>query len=161
MARPGPEQDLVASVLDRLIDREPRTTTEPEPRRSTGLAQLKEAVKRDLEWLLNTRRLIVEPPDDTPQLGNSLLTYGLPDFTHANLGLLENKGELRRIIEEAIARFEPRLSHVAVTMLEGSPTDRSLRFRIDAVLDVEPSPEAISFDSRLQIPTNAIVVKEA
>lgn len=161
MARPGPKQELVASVLDRLIDQEPRTSAEPEPQRSMGVAQLKAAVKRDLEWLLNARRLLVDPPGDAPLLRDSLLTFGLPDFTHANLGILENQGELRRIIEEAIARFEPRLSRVAVTMLEGSPTDRSLRFRIDAVLDIEPAPEAITFDSLLQVPTNAIIVKEA
>jgi type VI secretion system protein ImpF len=31
------------------------------------------------------------------------------------------------------------------------PTDRSLRFRIDAMLNVDPAPEHVVYDSRLDV----------
>jgi type VI secretion system protein ImpF len=59
----------------------------------------------------------------------------------------------------AIQRFEPRLADVAVTLVEGREFDRTLRFRIDALLKVDPAPEPVTFDSLLQLHTKAFVVK--
>ncbi len=161
MPRDDGEPNLVPSVLDRLIDHDPRVSTEPEARQAASLAGLKAAVRRDLEWLLNTKRLLVTIPAGSSQARDSVLTYGLPDFTHASFGLLNDQGELRRVIQEAVTRFEPRLSSVTVTLLESTSNDRSVRFRIDGVLNVEPAPEAVTFDSVLQMPTHAIAVQDA
>jgi len=57
--REGP---VTLSVLDRLIDQEPERKLEPPLTRSQSLRELKAALRRDLEWLLNTRRTIEEPP---------------------------------------------------------------------------------------------------
>ena len=56
MARIDEEIRINLSVLDRLVDFEPDVKTEPPASRSKALRQLKQALKRDLEWLLNTRR---------------------------------------------------------------------------------------------------------
>lgn len=158
MPRVDADQPLLPSVLDRLIDLEPKVATEPQAARSRLLAQIKAAVKRDLEWLLNTK-LAIEPPAGLPQLRASLLAFGLPDFTHSSLSNTQDQVTLRRAIEVAIQRFEPRLTGVAVTLVEGREFDRALRFRIDALLKVDPAPEPVSFDSVLQLHTKAFEVK--
>jgi len=159
MAKPGSETGLLLSTLDRLIDREPRATAEAQGYRSGRLSEMKQAVKRDLQWLLNTRRTIVEIPAGLDHLAESVFVFGLPDFTHAALSTPLGKESLLRVVEGAIRKFEPRLINVVVTPLEGRPSDRGLRFRIDAVLDVKPTPEAVAFDSMLQMPTNAFVME--
>jgi predicted component of type VI protein secretion system len=58
MPRPDLEQPLVPSVLDRLVDLEPKISTEPPASRSRSPVQVKEAVKRDLEWLLNSKQTL-------------------------------------------------------------------------------------------------------
>ena len=158
MPRVDADQPLLPSVLDRLIDLEPKVSTEPQAVRSQMLAQIKAAVKRDLEWLLNTK-LALEIPAKLPGLQDSLLAFGLPDFTHSSLSSGQDQAKLRRAIEVAIQRFEPRLMDVAVTLVEGREFDRTLRFRIDALLKVDPAPEPVTFDSLLQLHTKAFVVK--
>src|SRR5689334_20282298 len=98
MARVDEDRGLLPSVLDRLIDREPAVSTEPQARRSGRLADLKDAVRRDLQWLLNSRRTIVEIPPGLRELPNSLLAYGLPDFTHASLTTSDDRRSLLRLI---------------------------------------------------------------
>jgi len=160
MPRPGSAQKLLASVLDRLIDEEPKVSSEPAAEPIRSLAQVKAAVRRDLEWLLNTKQAIAGLPPDLRHLDRSVMTYGLPDFTHAGLTNPQDQGRLRRALEAAIGRFEPRLSQVRVRMEEGREFDRSLRFRIDALLRVEPEPEPVSFDSVLQLHNKAFLVRE-
>jgi type VI secretion system protein ImpF len=157
VARPEADQKLVPSILDRLIDERPRDPQVPaEAPRS--LAQTKDSVKRDLEWLLNSRQVLADLPVDLRQLDRSLLTYGLPDFTSSSLSNVADQDLLRRSVEEAIRRFEPRLSRVAITLEPPRTLERTLRFRIDALLHVEPEPEPISFDSVLQLSTKTFVV---
>ncbi len=160
MARPGPDQELVLSVLDRLIDREPRSSVEAEPGRSRRLAQLKESMKRDLEWLLNSKQAIVDLPENLDQLATSPLTYGLPDLASTSLSNDHDRAKLLRAIEDVIRRFEPRLSRVVVSPEEGREFDRSIRFRIDAMLAADPAPpEPVSYDSVLQLSTKAFLVQ--
>ena len=159
MTRPDSQQDLRPSVLDRLIDREPKVSTEPPASRSIHPAQLKELVKRDLEWLLNSKRDLVEPPEGLHHLDGSLLAYGLPDLSTSSLTNAEDQDRLRRSIESTIARFEPRLAGVVVSLGEGRANDRSLRFRIDALLRIQPTPEPVTFDSLLKLPTKKFVMQ--
>ena len=49
-----PDQPLVPSVLDRLMDDDPGVTSEPPRNRSLMLREMKLAVRRDIENLLNS-----------------------------------------------------------------------------------------------------------
>ena len=98
------------SILDRLLDDEPEVSREPLPNRFQNLSQLKKAVARDLEALLNTRQEILEEvPSEFTEVSRSLLTYGLPDFTSFSLLSMNDRNRIRRALEQAIATFEPRL----------------------------------------------------
>jgi type VI secretion system protein ImpF len=63
MARRDATGPVTLSVLDRLIDRDPKTRSEIPFTRAQSLRELKLALKRDLEWLLNTRKTIDPSPD--------------------------------------------------------------------------------------------------
>jgi type VI secretion system protein ImpF len=158
MARIEATSELVPSVLDRLIDDAPSAPSEPASARSTRVGELKQTVRRDLEWLLNTRRTLEIPPG-LPHLEKSLVGYGLPDITSASLSNPHDRARLRRSVEETIARFEPRLSQVRVVLDESRERERALRFRIEAVLNVEPNPEPVAFDSVLQLHNKAFSVE--
>lgn len=158
MPRPAADLPLTPSVLDRLIDAEPRNASEAPAARPRLLAQIKAAVTRDLEWLLNSK-VAEAPPEDAPHLRRSLLAYGLPDFTHASLVSGADRARLRSAVEAAIRHFEPRLTGVSVTLVEGQQSERALRFRIDGMLRVDPAPEPVSFDSVLQLQNKAFRVR--
>jgi type VI secretion system protein ImpF len=159
MPRASIEYSLLPSILDRLIDLDPKVSTEPQAARSPSPAQIKESVKRDLEWLLNSKEAMADWPEDLRHLERSLLTYGMPDFSASTLSNTAHQDRLRRAVENTISRFEPRLFRVSVTLVEGREFDRSLRFRIDAMLRVDPAPEPVTFDSVLQLSTRSFVVQ--
>jgi type VI secretion system protein ImpF len=151
MAKVENTDPLIPSVLDRLLDDEPSSQQEQPQNRFQLLRTLKQSVRRDLENLLNTRWRCVGWPADLEELETSLVNYGIPDFTGANLGSAVAREEFVRIIQETIRRFEPRLTRVKLEMLDNAEReDRTMRFRIDAVLQVDPDPEPVSFDSRLE-----------
>ena len=152
MARGDRELNIVASVLDRLMDDEPGLSREPVPERTQSLRQLEGAVARDLEAMLNTRREALEElSEDFKEVNRSLVNYGLPDFTSYSLMGEKDRARIRRILEENIATFEPRLQRVRVTLEAQREHDKALRFRVDALLRVEPSPEPVTFDAVLQL----------
>ncbi len=158
MARIDEEIRINLSVLDRLVDFEPDVTEEPHASRSKAIRQVKQALKRDLEWLLNTRR-VFEVPDELPLLSNSLLAYGLPDFTNVSVKTPGDQSNLTLALEAALRRFEPRLEDVVVSVVNASALERAFRFKIEARLRIDPVPEPISFDTTLQIGSGNFAVK--
>lgn len=146
----GPERLARRSVLDRLIQ-----TGEPEPRTAAeSVRALKASVLRDIEWLLNTRRIADPAPAEFVELQESVYHYGLPDITSVSADSLARRRELLRQVEDCIARFEPRLDAVRVTETGGDENSRHIRFHVEAVLRLDPDPEPIWFDAVLD-PTSS------
>ncbi len=151
MARTDNELRVTTSVLDRLLDYEPEITREPIASRSKNLRQLKQSVQRDLEWLLNTRQVAGGLPSELKETNNSVAAFGLPDFSSLSIDSADDQKFIKREIEEAVRRFEQRLEGVVVSIEPVRPTERVLRFRIDARLKIDPAPEPITFDTVLQL----------
>jgi type VI secretion system protein ImpF len=141
------EQNIQASILDRLIDHEPGLSHEPVQKRLVDIRQIKASVIRDLEQLLNARRHIFPPPAALAEVNNSLYVYGLRDFSTQNPRSPSVRQQLRQDIEKAIIRFEPRLRNVTVQFESQNPAERNLRFRINGMLVVEPVVEPVTFDT--------------
>jgi type VI secretion system protein ImpF len=158
MPRIDEEVRINLSVLDRLIDFEPEVKAEPPSSRSKALRQVKQALRRDLEWLLNTRR-VLEVPAELPFVSDSILAYGLPDFTNLSVKSAEDQHDLTRALELTLKRFEPRLEDVVVTVANASVLERAFRFKIEARLRIDPVPEPISFDTTLQLGSGNFAVK--
>lgn len=160
MQRVDQRTSLQPSILDRLLDDAPDVSREPLPDRFQNLRQLKRAVTRDLEALLNTRQEVWEElPSEFTELHRSLLVYGLPDFTPLSLLNPHDSNRIRRAVEQAIALFEPRLNRVRVTLQAPREHEPALRFHIEAFLRVEPAPEPVNFDAVLQLHTKEYVVR--
>jgi type VI secretion system protein ImpF len=148
MARVGPNQPLLPSILDRLIDSDPGSSRDPPKARGQYLADMRRAVRRDLEALLNTRQRCVSWPKDLVELDRSLLSYGILDFASLSLGASGAREEFCRDVENVIRRNEPRFVSVSVRLLENAEAvDRTMRFRIEALMYADPAPEPIVFDS--------------
>ena len=154
MSRIDPQQGLMPSLLDRLIDQDSAGTSW---RRGYGIEQMVDAVRRDLEELLNTRQSHMGLSPEYVELNNSIIAYGLPDLTSLNAITARDREEIGRKIEAIVSRFEPRLRDVKESLLNTDSKDRSVRFRVDARLCVEPAPE-VAFDTVLQISTGQYTI---
>jgi len=160
MARIPEDQQLVPSVLDRLLDGDPEVSREAPMSRNQVLRELKLSVRRDLENLLNTRWRFTNWPPNLDDLDVSLVNYGIPDFTGVAMSSASSREQLRGVVEQVIRKFEPRFKSVKVKLLENADeTDRSLRLRIDALLYAEPAPEPVVFDSHLEPVSGNFAVK--
>jgi type VI secretion system protein ImpF len=147
MNQSSSKSSLLPSILDRLIEPQGDESADLSSR-GQSVRELEEAVRRDLQDLLNTRRSAVEGyPEDT-ELARSLYTFGLPELTSFNPTLPDQRKSLQDIIERTISLFEPRLMEVRVTsMTADASTGRGLRMSIEALLRVSPAPLPITFDT--------------
>jgi len=138
-------------LLDRLLDDEPKIKTEAPMTRSTSLARLKTAVRRDLENLLNTRRTPDFIPDGSVEILRSVYYYGLPDITSMPANFLYEQTKLLQSIETAVKTFEPRLDGVRVSLVPVAGQSRMLRFVIDGMLRIDPLPEHVVYDASIEL----------
>ena len=152
MAKNEIERTVQPSLLDRLTDTDPRSSADPRVTYAESVRRFKASIQRELEWLLNTRRIPVPVPADWfEQLPRSVYYYGIPDITSLARDSADSRGILLHDVEQAIAAFEPRLTDVriAVVETEGEQFRRELRFHIEATLRMDPTPEQIIFDTVL------------
>ena len=158
MSRFDNEIRVRPSVLDRLIDYEPEYSREAPASRAKNLRILKQSVRRDLEWLLNSRATAQIPPE-LKEVSGSVVAFGLPDLTAFSGRSPADRARLRRAVERALEAFEPRLEGVVVTIDPEAGPGLSMKFRIDARLKVDPAPEPVSFDTLLQVGSGEFRVK--
>jgi type VI secretion system protein ImpF len=149
MAAQSSDRVVRHSVLDRLLDGA-GTVGDATVTWAESVRQLKRALLRDLEWLLNTRRIAEPAPDSYPEVQRSVYHYGLPDISSMSLDPETVKRRLVAYVEECLELFEPRLTAVRVTPVEQETEDRTVRFKIEALLRMDPSPERIVFDTVLE-----------
>ncbi len=162
MAHVDKKKKLRPSILDRLLDNDPDNAVEVDLDQHQKLKQLRSSVRRDLENLLNTRIRMIEPDDSQIELKSSLLNYGLPDLATVNISDQEKRKEFIEHLEKILIEFEPRFKSVKVNYMENSDNmDRTLRFRIDATLYADPSPEVVVFDSVLEPVSRTVNVEES
>src|SRR5258708_5912050 len=151
MARGG-ESTITISALDRLIDFEPDNRVENPLSRSQSVRLLRNAVRRDLEWLLNSRR-IADPPDEgLKEVNKSAYVYGLPDLSALTMLVAADRNRLVRQILATINLFEPRLINVRLVMVEtADAAKKDVRLRIEAMLRMDRVPEPVSFDTVIEL----------
>jgi type VI secretion system protein ImpF len=154
------DAQLRPSVLDRLIA--PAGAGRHGSLDTIGLRELYQSVARDLDWLLNTKRWLPEPLEIFPEASESILTYGLPDLSIYSWRNHTDSMSICRLLEETIRRFEPRLRPRTVqvkALPAGEIDDFRVRFRIDAMLQVEPIRAHVRFDTEFDLGASGIRVK--
>jgi type VI secretion system protein ImpF len=125
------------SLLDRLIDLEPESRQEKPAGPSELTQEFRAALCRDLSALLNTKRAADLFDRRFEEAANSLLTFGIADFTGYNLQKAPDQSRLCRSIERAIRQFEPRLERVEVSIEETGSRRPVVRLEIAALLRTE------------------------
>lgn len=146
------------SLLDRLL-----ADDAPEGLMMTHtVEQLRDAVARDLESLLNARAAFdFDDLKPLPHVRDSVLTFGVRDF----VGRVLTNGEEQRYVAHSLARaietHEPRLSDVHVDFAPRQLSTNSLAFTIRALLVVQPARESVSFDAVLQPSASRFAVLRA
>jgi len=161
MARRDATGPVTLSVLDRLIDKDPKTRSEIPLTRAQSLRELKLALKRDLEWLLNTRKTIDPSPDSARETVRSVYHYGFEDISSKSVLSSRDHSDLIREMEASIAVFEPRLKRAKVRMEQTEGNYRTLKFVIEGLLCMDPAPEPVRFDTVLELGKGEYEVKGA
>ena len=153
------EGPVTLSVLDRLIDQEPDHKLEPPMTRAQSLRELRAALRRDLEWLFNTRCSIDEPPESLREVERSVYNYGVHDTSSLYLRSPKDQEFLAKSIKTAITSFEPRLQGVKVTIEPSTDEVRGIHFSIEGLLRMDPAPEPVFFDTVLEPSSGEYKVK--
>lgn len=92
-------------------------------------------IRDHLVLLLNTRR------GSVPHLPG----YGLPDVSEFYTDYPGSLAELRRLVEQLIRTYEPRLSNVRVRLLETGSSEFRASFLISGDLEVDEQPVRVTY----------------
>jgi type VI secretion system protein ImpF len=156
---------LQPSLLDRLTDLAPEARRETFEQQTLGWQQLRQAVLRDLAWLLNTTNLAtLEDLDATPLAVASTVNYGIPGFAGL-IGTSDRMAALESGIAAAIRAFEPRIrpDTLAVRVREAAedkPTPAIL-FEISGELWAQPVPQQLFLETAIDLETGLATVADA
>lgn len=160
------KEDFPGDGLDLEVGQVSGKTGEIKIRRKASAAQRREAinrhkdsVKRDLEWLLNTRQVVDDRLPLYPEVSRSVYAYGLPDITSINVGAIHDQNELLRRMERCIEFFDKRLTKMEILLDPMVGLNRVLRFSISGLVLMDPAPEEIVIDTILDPTSGEYEVK--
>jgi type VI secretion system protein ImpF len=151
---------VVPSVLDRLFDEDPENSREGLPTRAETVRAYRAAVQQDLENLLNTRNTFSDLSADFVEVRRSVIAYGLPDLTSATSNSSSDQERIRQLVKSVIETFEPRLTNVVAELVQSTSDERSVRLRVEARLQMDPTPERIGFDILMPMRASKYEVRE-
>lgn len=156
---------LQPSLLDRLTDTAPTAKRDPPDQQALTMAQLRQAVLRDLAWLFNTTNLAgLVDLDDWPLSRASTVNYGIPGLA----GMLEGSRRVRVLEDEltqAVRHFETRIKPETVTVTVRGTDDvggmRSLVIEVQGELWAQPMPLQLFVETKIDVETRTATVVEA
>lgn len=165
MAELTPQERLQPALLDRLTDDHPETQVEPREMRVMTRTRLREAVLRDISWLLNTTQVSGEIDwQAAPLAQHSVLNYGLPALS-GNTASSIDAIDLEAQVKRALIDFEPRL--VASTLRVEALVDEMLMdhhnvvsFRISGNLWAQPVPFEMLLRTELDLESGQVEIKD-
>lgn len=159
---------LQPCLLDRLFDEEPRRLSEGKQEKVVSLARFKEGIKRDIEWLLNSKTRFDHV--DTalfPEIRYSVLNYGVRDLTGLSSENL-SAADIERAIYKALMAYEPRIIKGSLTVrhLVVAADDAEAELKLVNALDFEisgkiwadPTPQDFVLRTEIHVEDNTITV---
>jgi type VI secretion system protein ImpF len=158
------KERLQPSLLDRLTDNEPDKNQESREQRVFSLTRLREAVLRDLAWLLNTTNLEAgDDLSDAPEVAHSVLNFGIPDLSGISVSGAA-VGDLERKLRRAIADFEPRILRnslkVHLELNETQMNHNAMTFIIEGELWAQPVPLRMYLKTEIDLDIGEVRVTE-
>ncbi len=153
MATRRAENLVTQSLLDRLCDVDEWPTT-----RHSSMRMYRESVKRDVEYLLNSRRPPIAGMSAYPKAAASVMNYGLPDInSYSDSGTDQNS--LLMAIIQTLRNYEPRIQNLRVFIVRTETMSRSLRFHVEGQIMFDTQVEDIQFDTVLELTRGEYEVK--
>ena len=153
MATKRAENLVTQSLLDRLCDVDEWPTSRPQ-----SMRQYRESVKRDVEYLLNTRCPPIPDILHYPKAAASVVNFGLPDVSAFSDSSTDQNALLAAMVQ-TLRRFEPRIQNVRVMVAPSETLTRSLRFHIEGRIQFDTTVENIEFDTVLELTRGEYEVK--
>ena len=123
-------------------------------RRTLTLAELEDAVRADVETLLNQRR--PRSSGLSVAVRQTIVGYGLPELNGFDIKSQAGIEDLCLAIQDTVRMFEPRLENVTVGVAE---TNAPVVFRVQADFRIEPVKERIQFRAILEAGGSALKVE--
>ena len=165
MAELTQKERLQPSLLDRLTDDDREQRQESREKRVLSPARLRECVRRDLTWLLNTTNLgALQDLTEQPEVQRSVLNYGMPDFAGRTASTVDVR-MMERLIVRVIADFEPRLLRSSVKVRVVADPDKmnhnAMCFQIEAELWAQPLPLRLFLRTEIDLESGAATVVDA
>jgi type VI secretion system protein ImpF len=155
---------LQPSLLDRLTDTAPSQKSDGPDQQVLTMAQLRQAVLRDLGALFNTTNLAtLIDLSATPLAARSTLNFGIPGFA----GMIGSAGRLvalEREIADAIRTFEPRIRpqtlRVRAREAREDGANPRIVFEIQGELWAQPVDVPVFVETAIEIETRLAAVTE-
>lgn len=155
---------LQPALLDRLTDENPEIKHDADDKRVLNKNQLRQAVLRDLSWLLNATQPLGKQAGESPFAAESVLNYGLPPMS----GQLASKVDVPNVeqsIREAILRFEPRILEHSLSVKavdSGAMLDAHniIEFEIRGFLWAQPIPLELLLRTQLDLEAGQVKVRD-
>ena len=159
------QERLQPSLLDRLIDDDPTSKIEPVDQKILTKQALRQAVLRDLSWLLNATGYC--PPLDEKQFPDtacSVLNFGLPTMSGQFASTMQ-RASMEQALRQAILSFEPRILSRTLEIeivLEGYAMDSHNRvgLTIKGMLWAQPVPMEFLMRSRIDLEEGRFMVED-
>jgi type VI secretion system protein ImpF len=163
-SRPPERQRLQPALLDRLTDYAPSDRSEPVEARVLNKQQLRQAVLRDLSWLLNAVQSLKIDAKRYPHVAASVLNFGLTSMS-GNQASSVHIGALEAGIRQAILAFEPRIlpDSLTVRAVESDSVldcHNVIQIEIRGYLWAQPVPLEMLIRTQLDLETGQTVVQE-
>lgn len=136
--------------------------TESLDKRVFTMRRLRDAVFRDITWLLNSMSLdSTEDLSRYPEVERSVLNYGMPTLAGRQMSSIDPQITAERIAR-AISTFEPRLSSVRVSPERRKGDDGfSVAFQVEADLWGQPVAQHLVLRTSIDLNSGEIRVSEA
>ncbi len=144
------------SLLDRLVDLDPKTKREARPYRVQSLAAYKESIRRDLTWLLSTRA--PRRQKDLEREQRTVIDYGIPDFSDYYTANAEDWRKIAESVERSIRVYEPRLKNVRVKVLGAMAGVQVLPFVMEAEIWIEGKAIPVAFPIEITGKGESVVI---
>ncbi len=160
-----PADRLQPALLDRLIDDRADQGRPTRHVRVMSRADLRNAVLRDLTWLLNVTALSSSAElGAAPLARRSVINFGLPALAGQTASTVE-AGDLERAIRQAILDFEPRilpdtLEVRAVTEFAGMDHHNVIGIEIRGQLWAQPVPLELLLRTEIDLETGKVEVAD-
>jgi type VI secretion system protein ImpF len=158
------KERLQPSLLDRLTDLHPEKSKESTAQQSMSQKEFKDAVIRDLGWLLNSVSLdVCVDLEAYPEVARSVLNFGMPDISGHTTSTIDVRS-VENSLKRAIHQFEPRIIRNSLRVkVHSNPSDmshNSLVFEIQGAVFGQPSPFQIVLRSELNLECGEFSVTE-